>query len=160
MNAVPSAKNEGHVPVLLNEIVHALQPVDGAAYVDGTFGAGGYSRAILDAADCTLLAIDRDPDAIHRSRALSGVFGSRFKMIEGCFGDMDSLVPGAGYPQVDGVVLDIGVSSFQLDEAERGFSFQSDGPLDMRMSLSGETAADVVNGYSARRDCRHSLYAG
>ncbi|MCJ9429481.1 16S rRNA (cytosine(1402)-N(4))-methyltransferase RsmH [Kordiimonas marina] len=136
-----------HIPVMLAEVLATLDPKDGEIYVDGTFGAGGYTRAILEAADCTVYAIDRDPDAIRRSAALKAEFGDRFHMLEGCFGDMASLVRGAGIEAVNGVVLDIGVSSFQLDEAERGFSFMEDGPLDMRMARSGESAADVVNTY-------------
>lgn len=137
----------GHIPVLLNEVVDALAPKGGETYVDGTFGAGGYTRAVLEATDCKVVAIDRDPDAIKRAQVFREEFGDRFQILEGCFGDMASLLSAAGIAAVDGVMLDIGVSSFQLDEAERGFSFQGDGPLDMRMAMSGETAADVVNGY-------------
>lgn len=141
------APNPGHVPVLLDEVVAALSPVAGETYVDGTFGAGGYTRAVLEAADCRVVAIDRDPDAIKRAAAFKDHYGDRFDILEGCFGDMESLLAGAGEAPVDGVMLDIGVSSFQLDEAERGFSFMGDGPLDMRMAMAGESAADVVNGY-------------
>ena len=141
------AKGGKHIPVLLNEVVHALKPVDGEVYVDGTFGAGGYCRAVLEAADCKVVAIDRDPDAIKRAEEFAKEFPGRFQIIEGCFGDMGELLPAAGIDKVDGVMLDIGVSSFQLDEAERGFSFREDGPLDMRMAQDGETAADVVNSY-------------
>ncbi|UTW56403.1 16S rRNA (cytosine(1402)-N(4))-methyltransferase RsmH [Kordiimonas sp. SCSIO 12610] len=136
-----------HIPVLLNEVVMAMSPKDGEVYVDGTFGAGGYTRAVLMAANCTVIAIDRDPDAIKRAEALKDEFGDRFIILEGCFGDMERLLAEAGISQVDGIMLDIGVSSFQLDEAERGFSFQKDGPLDMTMTQSGENAADVVNAY-------------
>ena len=136
-----------HIPVLLDEIVAALEPKAGETYVDGTFGAGGYTRAVLNAADCRVVAIDRDPDAIKRAQGLKDEFGDRFSIVEGCFGDMAALLPAAGYDAVDGVMLDIGVSSFQIDEAERGFSFMEDGPLDMRMGRTGESAADVVNTY-------------
>lgn len=132
---------EGHAPVLLAEVLTALNPRDGGRYVDGTFGGGGYTRAILDAADCKVVAIDRDPDAIARGRKLACEYEGRLELVEGNFSEMDSLVQG----KADGVVLDLGVSSFQLDRPERGFSFRFDAPLDMRMSKSGSTAADVVN---------------
>jgi 16S rRNA (cytosine1402-N4)-methyltransferase len=132
---------EGHAPVLLAEVLDALQPRDGGRYVDGTFGGGGYTRAILDAADCKVVAIDRDPDAIARGQKLAAEYEGRLELVQGNFSEMDTLVEG----KADGVVLDLGVSSFQLDQAERGFSFRLDAPLDMRMSKSGPTAADVVN---------------
>lgn len=134
-----------HIPVMLADVLEALQPRDGGLYVDGTFGAGGYTSAILGSADCAVLAIDRDPNAILCGRALQSKFAGRLTLIEGCFGDMARLVRALGHDEVDGVVLDLGVSSMQLDEAERGFSFQKDGPLDMRMSGQGLSAADVVN---------------
>ncbi|MFC4347951.1 16S rRNA (cytosine(1402)-N(4))-methyltransferase RsmH [Kordiimonas lipolytica] len=153
MIAASSTANHhtGHIPVLLNEVVEALAPKDGEVYVDGTFGAGGYTRAVLNAANCKVIAIDRDPDAIRRADAFKAEFGDRFDILEGCFGDMRALLSAAGVEAVDGVMLDIGVSSFQLDEAERGFSFMGDGPLDMRMGMSGESAADVVNTYEEER---------
>lgn len=134
-----------HIPVMLDEVLDVLQPRNGGLYVDGTFGAGGYTTAILEAADCAVLAIDRDPNAVLRGRALETKFAGRLTLIEGCFGDMQRLVTALGHEAVDGVVLDVGVSSMQLDQAERGFSFQKDGPLDMRMSGHGVSAADVVN---------------
>jgi len=134
-----------HIPVMLDEVLDVLQPRKGGVYVDGTFGAGGYTSAILEAADCAVLAIDRDPNAVLRGRALETKFAGRLTLIEGCFGDMQRLVSALGHEAVDGVVLDVGVSSMQLDEAARGFSFQKDGPLDMRMSGAGVSAADVVN---------------
>ncbi len=130
-----------HVPVLLDEVIEALAPRDGAHYIDGTFGGGGYASAILQAAQCRVLGIDRDPDAIARGQALVAKFEGRLTLVQGCFSDMDKLAPA----QADGVVLDLGVSSFQFDQAERGFSFRADGPLDMRMSKEGESAADFVN---------------
>ena len=130
----------GHLPVMLNEVLQALSPRDGAQYVDGTFGGGGYSSAILEAADCTVLGIDRDPDAIARGQALVERFAGRLTLVQGEFSAMDQFAS-----ESDGVVLDLGVSSFQFDQPARGFSFREDGPLDMRMSLSGESAADVVN---------------
>lgn len=137
-----------HIPVLLSEVIESLAPEDGDVVVDGTFGAGGYTRAILGAADARVLAIDRDPDAVARAAPVVAEFGERFLFRAGRFGALDEIAREAGFTAVDAVVLDIGVSSIQLDEAERGFSFQSDGPLDMRMSRSGISAADVVNGYA------------
>jgi 16S rRNA (cytosine1402-N4)-methyltransferase len=130
----------GHVPVMLSEVIAALAPRDGAHYIDGTFGGGGYARAILEAADCKVLGIDRDPEAIARGQALVERFAGRLTLVKGEFSRMDQLAPLS-----DGVVLDLGVSSFQFDTPARGFSFRADGPLDMRMSLSGESAADFVN---------------
>jgi 16S rRNA (cytosine1402-N4)-methyltransferase len=135
----------GHVPVMLNEVLEMLQPRDGAHYVDGTFGGGGYSTAILEAADCRVLGIDRDPEAIARGQKLVERFGGRLTLVQGEFSHMDQYTDAT-----DGVVLDLGVSSFQFDEPARGFSFREDGPLDMRMSKSGESAADVVNSTDER----------
>lgn len=135
----------GHVPVMLAEVVEAMRPRDGAHYVDGTFGGGGYSRALLEAAKCRVLGIDRDPDAIARGQALAARYDGRLTLLQGEFSQIEDLLARAGEAQSDGVMLDLGVSSFQLDEAERGFSFRSDGPLDMRMSRDGQSAADVVN---------------
>ncbi len=172
----PPEPGPAHIPVLLSEMIEALAPKDGETFIDGTFGAGGYTRAILGAAACRVLAIDRDPSAIPRAEALARDFPDRFALIPGRFGELDELVRtspppswgrpgggdsrtadgvipptpapsprGAGETPVDGVVLDIGVSSMQIDEAGRGFSFMADGPLDMRMGATGPTAADVVN---------------
>jgi len=135
-----------HIPVMLNEVMTSLAPKAGHAYVDGTFGRGGYSRAILDSCDCTLHAIDRDPDAVACGRKMEAEYGGRFTIHQGRFGDMDQLLESGPY---DGIVLDIGVSSPQINEAARGFSFKEDGPLDMRMSQEGQSAADVINTYSA-----------
>ena len=135
-----------HIPVMLDEVLESLSPVDGGVYVDGTFGAGGYARAILEAADCVVVAIDRDPDAEARAQTLKEEFGDRLVFVRGCFGDVRALLRNAGYEAVDGFVLDIGVSSFQIDDAARGFSFRADGPLDMRMDYAaGQSAADLVN---------------
>lgn len=131
----------GHLPVMLAEVLETLAPRNGGHYIDGTFGGGGYSKAILEAADCRVLGIDRDPDAIARGRELAKQFGDRLTIVQGEFSQMDELFTGKS----DGVVLDLGVSSFQFDEADRGFSFREDGPLDMRMSKSGVSAADFVN---------------
>jgi 16S rRNA (cytosine1402-N4)-methyltransferase len=135
----------GHIPVMLAEVVDAMAPRDGAHYVDGTFGGGGYSTALLDAAKCRVLGIDRDPAAIARGQQIVARYEGRLTLLQGEFSQMESLLAQSGETKSDGVMLDLGVSSFQLDEAERGFSFRADGPLDMRMSADGESAADVVN---------------
>lgn len=137
-----------HLPVMLSEVLARLAPAAGETHLDGTFGAGGYSRAILEAADCALYAIDRDPEARPRATALTDRFAGRFTLLTGRFGDMERLLAEVGVDRLDGVVLDLGVSSPQIDDAARGFSFRFDGPLDMRMSRDGPTAADVVNGWA------------
>jgi len=138
---------ERHVPVLLAQMLQALAARDGQSYIDATFGAGGYSEAILRAAPgARVLAIDRDPTALASGRWLVEQNLGRLQLSEGRFGELDRLAAAVGFAPADGVVLDIGVSSMQLDNPERGFAFQGDGPLDMRMSLRGPTAADVVNG--------------
>lgn len=134
-----------HLSVLCTEVVSALQPGAGELFVDGTFGAGGYSMALLDAADCQVIGIDRDPGVRGHAERVAAAHPNRFRLVEGRFGDMTGLLAGIGIDAVDGIALDIGVSSMQLDEAARGFSFQHDGPLDMRMGDTGETAADIVN---------------
>jgi 16S rRNA (cytosine1402-N4)-methyltransferase len=136
-----------HISVLKDEVVFALSPKDNEIFVDGTFGAGGYTRAILEEADCKVFAIDRDPQAIKIGQAMEKEFPGRLKVLEGQYSNMVNLLAGEDVAQVDGIALDIGVSSMQIDEGARGFSFQKDGPLDMRMSGKGETAADVVNTY-------------
>jgi len=142
----PADKHPRHIPVLISEVLEALAPKDGETYIDGTFGAGGYTRAILEAANCTVLGLDRDPNAVRDSAPLVAHFGGRLKIVEIPFSQMEEAAHEALPGQlVDGVVLDIGVSSMQLDDAGRGFSFQSDGPLDMRMSSSGMSAADFLN---------------
>ncbi len=133
-----------HLPVLLGAVIERLAPKPGEIHVDGTFGAGGYTRAIL-ARGARVVAIDRDPTAIAAGEALVAASEGRLTLVPGVFGDLDRIVADLGLDTVDGVVLDIGVSSMQLDRAERGFSFRLDGPLDMRMGDAGETAADVVN---------------
>ena len=132
-----------HIPVMLDEIVAALAPHPGATILDGTFGGGGYASALLDQG-CTVFAIDRDPAAIARGAALAARHPGRLHLIEGRFGDMLDLLATHGVAALDGIVLDLGVSSFQIDDPARGFSFRSDGPLDMRMAATGPTAADLV----------------
>lgn len=146
-----------HIPVMIDDVLAALSPKDGEVYVDGTFGAGGYTRAFLESANCTVIAIDRDPSAISRADQMKQEFGPRLIFIEGCFGDALELVRGAGFEQVDGFVLDVGVSSMQIDDPARGFSFRFDGPLDMRMSLKGQSAADIVNRYG-EEDLANLIY--
>jgi len=134
-----------HVPVLLDEVLRVLQPRAGGLYVDGTFGAGGYSRAMLDSADCRVYALDRDPAAIARGHDLARRYPDRLELLEGRFSDLTRLLTARGIAVVHGIVFDLGTSSPQLDEPARGFSFRADGPLDMRMSASGASAADLVN---------------
>jgi len=131
--------------VLLKSALEHLQPRDGGTYIDATFGAGGYARAILDAADCRVLAIDRDPSAIAGGADLVSAYAGRLMLHQARFSELEEIARQVGLTQVDGVVFDLGVSSMQLDEPERGFSFQADGPLDMRMSREGPTAADLLN---------------
>ena len=139
-----------HVSVMRDEVVAAIAPADGDIIVDATFGWGGYSTAFLDAAACMVYGIDRDPLAARRGDEIATDAGGRFAFVAGAFGDLESLLGARGVTQVEGVAFDLGVSSMQLDDPERGFSFQKDGPLDMRMSGAREadlpTAADVVNG--------------
>ena len=135
-----------HQSVLLNEVVEVLGPIHGGCYLDATFGNGGYSRAILDKANCTLVSIDRDPDAIKRGAFMRAKYAGRFHLAEGCFSDMVGLIKShmPEFQGLNGAAFDLGVCSTQLDQPERGFSFRVDGPLDMRMSKSGKTAADIV----------------
>lgn len=130
-----------HAPVMLTEVLEALAPKAGETLLDGTFGGGGYTVGILNAALCKVIAIDRDPDAIARAQPLAERFQGRLKVVEGRFSELADHANGG----LDGVVLDVGVSSYQLDEAARGFSFRYDAPIDMRMSKHGPSAADAVN---------------
>jgi len=139
-----------HIPVLGPPALQYLNVRDGGVYIDGTFGAGGYTRAILDAADCRVIGIDRDQTAIALGADLVEGAGGRLTLVEDRFSNLLEVACGCGYDRVDSVVLDVGVSSMQLDRAERGFSFRLDGPLDMRMGGEGASAADVVNAASER----------
>jgi 16S rRNA (cytosine1402-N4)-methyltransferase len=135
-----------HIPVLLSQVLRILSPRAGETYIDATFGAGGYTRAILAAAPgCRVLAIDRDPQAVTGGGGLLEEFAGRLTLVAGRFSELDRIAEGAGLAPAHGVLLDVGVSSLQIDSPERGFSFQHDGPLDMRMSGTGPSAADVVN---------------
>jgi len=134
-----------HFPVMRDEVIGMAAPKDGEIFIDGTFGAGGYSRALLESADCRVYAIDRDPNVQETANQLAEEYAGRFYLLPGCFSQMDILMEDRGIQAVDGVLLDIGVSSMQFDDAQRGFSFQNDGPLSMRMSDQGVSAEDVVN---------------
>ncbi|MBU6448190.1 MAG: 16S rRNA (cytosine(1402)-N(4))-methyltransferase RsmH [Rhodospirillales bacterium] len=134
-----------HISVLQDEAVAELQPVDGGLYLDGTFGGGGYSRAILERAACSLYAIDRDPDAVARGDALSVAYPGRFEIMAGRIGELTNLLEARKVDALDGAVFDLGVSSYQIDDPSRGFSFRMDGPLDMRMGRDGRDAAEIVN---------------
>ena len=140
-----SAASAAHIPVLAEEVVHALAVAPGETHVDGTFGAGGYAKAILDKGAARVIAFDRDPEAIQAGESLVASSGGRLTLVPERFSRMRQALAARGVDQVDGVTLDIGVSSMQLDQAERGFSFQADGPADMRMSQEGESAADFLN---------------
>lgn len=143
---LPNIKAPSHIPVLLKEVIESLEIGEGQVFVDGTYGRGGYTQAILDAgAHTQVWGIDRDPEAINHGKEMQQAYPDRFTMLQGCFGAMNNLLSAEGMTAVDGIVLDVGVSSAQIDDPARGFSFRFDGPLDMRMSQQGPTAADVVN---------------
>lgn len=142
-----------HLPVLLDEVLDALSPLDGRHVVDATFGAGGYTRALLEAG-ARVTAFDRDPGAARFAAPLQALHAERFQLVRRRFSELEAGLEAVGLPTCDAVVFDIGVSSMQLDEAERGFSFMRDGPLDMRMDGEGETAADLVNSADAEQLAR------
>jgi len=134
-----------HIPVLRDEAVAMLQPRARAVYLDGTFGGGGYAKAILDAADCTLFAIDRDPAAVARGAEMAMEYPGRLSVCAGRISEISELLGGVGVVGLDGAVFDLGVSSYQIDDPARGFSFRQDGPLDMQMGSGKTTAAELVN---------------
>jgi 16S rRNA (cytosine1402-N4)-methyltransferase len=139
-----------HVPVLVQQVIEYLGIRDNGAYVDGTFGAGGYTRAMLAAADCRVLGIDRDQTAVALGAGLVEGAAGRLTLVQGRFSALDDIARSIGMSHLDGVALDLGVSSMQLDTDTRGFSFRSDGPLDMRMEMAGPTAADIIAAASER----------
>ncbi|MCH9764726.1 MAG: 16S rRNA (cytosine(1402)-N(4))-methyltransferase RsmH, partial [Alphaproteobacteria bacterium] len=157
----PGRQSQPHIPVLLCEVLNALSPTDGATYIDATFGAGGYASALLEAAQCTVIALDRDPAAVAGGQRHVAAFAPRLQLHLAPFSAMAEVIAEHGCAPIDGVVFDLGVSSMQLDRPERGFSFLHDGPLNMRMSSppaieglpggatgqtqSGLSAADVIN---------------
>jgi 16S rRNA (cytosine1402-N4)-methyltransferase len=145
MSEAPRHGAGAHAPVLLAETIDALAPHDGGIYVDGTFGRGGYSAALLDRARCRVFAIDRDPEAIASGTELARRADGRLTLVEGRYSEMERLLGAAGIAAVAGIALDLGPSSPQLDDPGRGFSFRGDGPLDMRMARNGTTAAELVN---------------
>ena len=140
-----SPNEPAHIPVMADAVLNSLAPRDGESFVDGTFGGGGYAEAMLNAADCKVWGIDCDPTAVSRGAKLANEYTDRLHVVEGRFSEMESLLSERGISGIDGVALDLGVSSFQLDDNDRGFSFQYDGPLDMRMGADGRTAGEVVN---------------
>jgi len=137
--------NFDHISVMTQQVLSGLKPRDGGTYIDGTFGQGGYTKAVLDAATTRVFGIDRDPAAITFGAKLISQYDGRLTLCQGCFGDMTSIMADHGITSVDGVMLDLGVSSPQIDDPNRGFSFRYDGPLDMRMESKGPTAADFIN---------------
>jgi len=140
-----AAPNALHIPVLINPLIAAAAPIQGC-WIDGTFGAGGYSKYLLDAGADRVIGIDRDPSVFAMAKTWAADFGDRLMLVQDTFSNLDQTIQ-----QADGVVLDIGVSSMQIDQADRGFSFQKDGPLDMRMGDSGTTAAELVNTVSEEK---------
>lgn len=139
------SESSPHIPVMLLEVVEALQVTSGQVVIDATFGAGGYSRVLLERG-CSVIGIDRDPDAVAAGQPMVAEFESSLMLEQGRFSNLDAIAHALGHLTVDAIVADIGVSSMQIDQADRGFSFQKDGPLDMRMEQTGISAADVVNG--------------
>ena len=138
----------GHVPVLLNEVMKSLDPKLKKTYVDATFGDGGYSRRILETSNCNVIAIDRDPSVLEQAMKFKKEFGDRFDFFNCKFSELESLLESLQIKSLDGIVFDLGVSSMQIDNKERGFSFQNEGKLDMRMSQTGLSAEEIVNDYS------------
>lgn len=149
--------NFSHISVLRDEAIEALQPRENGVYLDGTFGGGGYSRVILERAKCRLFGVDRDPDALPRAAELTAAHAGPFELIPGRISEISEMMASRGVARLDGAVFDLGLSSFQIDDPARGFSFRQDGPLDMRMSRDGQSAADLVN-LCAESDLADILY--
>lgn len=137
-----------HIPVMLDQVIAALTPKNGKFFIDATFGNGGYSRALLDAGDCHVAAIDRDPDAISAGQSMVTEYNGRLTLFEGTFSHIAEHVANSDFEMVDGIVFDLGVCSTQIDRPERGFSFRFDGPLDMRMSKQGQNAGEIINNFA------------
>ena len=137
-----------HKPVMCEEVLSILNPSDGCVYLDGTLGAGGHSRKILESADCSVVGIDKDPTAIELCRDLENQYGDKFLSIKGSFSNLSQHLHSIGINKIDGILLDLGTSSMQLGTPERGFSFQFDAPLDMLMTQTVETAYDIINSLS------------
>ena len=138
-------KELGHRPVLIEEVIEQLGPKDNETYIDATFGYGGYTERILQSCECKVIAIDRDPTVKKQAERFKKKFGSRFSFVHSKFSQIDKIFKETKEKEINGFVFDIGVSSMQLDDANRGFSFMQDGPLDMRMSQDGQTASDLIN---------------
>lgn len=146
-----------HIPVLLSEVIEILAPKDNAVYFDGTFGGGGYTQAILEKANCRVIATDRDEHVQKIADSVKNTYGERFSFHHAKFGDIKRVIEADNSSTVDGIVLDLGVSNFQLEDAERGFSFKRAGPLDMSMGLNDQTALDIIRQYS-ERDLANLIY--
>ena len=138
-------KELGHRPVLIEEVIEQLGPKDNETYIDATFGYGGYTERILQSCECKVIAIDRDPTVKKQAERFKKKYGSRFSFVHSKFSQIDKISKETKEKEINGFVFDIGVSSMQLDDANRGFSFMQDGPLDMRMSQDGQTASDLIN---------------
>ncbi len=134
-----------HIPVLLKEVIRELNPSDGGVYIDGTFGGGSYTESILKKCDSKVVGIDRDEKALEKGLELRNKYSKRLNLIHGCFGNLEQILVNNNIFKVNGIAIDLGVSSFQLDKAERGFSFSKNGPLDMRMGSTTKTAYEIVN---------------
>ncbi len=152
--------NTQHIPVLLNEVLTYLMPQDGKIYVDGTFGCGGYSNAILDKANCVVVGVDQDKNALPFAKELQKKYPERFHFIQNNFRELVKILEEVGASSVDGVILDLGVSSPQLDCKERGFSFSKEGPLDMRMGTGSMTAEEVLKTASMEKLADIFFYLG
>jgi 16S rRNA (cytosine1402-N4)-methyltransferase len=147
-------KDIAHVPVLIEDVIKYLQPKNGETYIDCTFGAGGYSKTILEKANCKVIGVDQDPEVVPFAEDLQRKYHDRFEFWQCNFTNLIQYMHSNGVSQVDGVVVDLGVSSMQLDRGERGFSFMHDGPLDMRMSRKGKNASDLINNASEEEIAR------